>query len=837
LWREAGVGENANVSLPPWGAIKGLGIPLEWRPMGRIAFSNWSPVPMEKWVPNINSVPIEGRGQMASPDDRQLDSSLSVKQPEADAETKRGRLRFDPGMLTYIVCPPALALVLILQRFNFIASHSVWLWLVVFMVVAVVNHLVDIANRRNRNAFCQQLQLATGAATVTTVIYLTGWGPVLIAGYLFGVLEIISVNGPRIWKSAVAWSLLGIVIGQTLIGLSWAPSFLEHGEAQAVAVMGAFIVCFIVRIAAAIAANREVAEASLRASEQSLRRSEQRFRSLVQNSTDTILVVAPDGCIAYASPAAESLLGLPADQLEGREIVSFLDPGDADRAQSELFAQLALAGVTTPIEFKVVGTQDRIRDVEAVVTDLLDEAAVGGWVINMRDITDRTAAEALLVHQAEHDALTGLPNRIVILEQADRIMSLSHGTDKQPSIFFVDLDNFKDVNDSFGHEVGDEVLRVFAMRLSAQLRNGETIGRMGGDEFVILAELTGAEEPVATIATRLCTALAEPIRVMGEDGPLIEITVSIGIAQGMRDSASELLRDADIALYQAKLAGRDRWVLFAPEMKVTALRNLQLRSDLDAAIDNGQFFLLYQPLFDLSRDEMSGVEALIRWNHPTQGVISPDQFIPVLEQTGRIIEVGRWVLDEACRQGALWCSQGRHVGVAVNASARQLEDPDFSEDVIRALTRWGFPPWFLVVEITETSLMHASEMASRHLSNLKEYGVRVAIDDFGTGYSSLSYLLEFSVDALKVDRSFVGAIGTSPHAAAVVRTVMQLGKALNLEVIAEGIENLEQLEFLRAEGCSWGQGFLLSRPIAPSEIENMLDHPRERMQRLAVSRL
>jgi EAL domain-containing protein (putative c-di-GMP-specific phosphodiesterase class I) len=315
---------------------------------------------------------------------------------------------------------------------------------------------------------------------------------------------------------------------------------------------------------------------------------------------------------------------------------------------------------------------------------------------------------------------------------------------------------------------------------------------------------------------------------------LVEVTVSIGVAQGVRDSANELIRDADIALYQAKLAGRDRWVSFAPEMKVTALRNLQLRSELDAAIENGEFFLLYQPLFDLSHDEMNGVEALIRWEHPTQGVISPDQFIPVLEQTGRIIEVGRWVLDEACHQGALWCSQGHHVGVAVNASARQLEDPNFSEDVTRALTRWGFPPWLLVVEITETSLMHASEMASRHLTNLREYGVRVAIDDFGTGYSSLSYLLEFSVDALKVDRSFVGAIGTSPHAAAVVRTVMQLGNALNLEVIAEGIENLEQLEFLRAEGCTWGQGFLLSRPIAASEIENMLDHPRERAQKLAV---
>jgi diguanylate cyclase (GGDEF)-like protein/PAS domain S-box-containing protein len=764
---------------------------------------------------------------VASLDDTAHDADL-VRTPRlATVRPKGSRFQIEPALFTFLIVPPSFALVVILQHFGLVASHSIALWVGVFLGVVAVNRLAQVAYLRNRNIFCQQLQLAANAASVTAVIYLTGWGPVLIAGYLFGVLDIISTNGSRIWKSAVAWSLLGIAVGQTLIGISWAPSMLSQGDAQAVGVMSAFVLCFIVRMAAVIAEHRDLAEASLRSSEQSLRHSERRFRSLVQYSKDTTLVVDPEGRITYASPAAEALFDAPIDELQGIELMKFFSADDADRTRRAIATYVPQTGPAAPLEFQVIGTTGRVRDVEAVVTDLRSEAAVGGWVVNVRDITDRTAAEALLVHQAQHDALTGLPNRIVILQQADRMLARSAKAGGEPSIFFIDLDNFKDVNDGHGHEVGDEVLRVIAQRLSAQLRSGETIGRMGGDEFVVLSESTNSAESAAAIAKRLGKALADPIRVLGHDGPLLQITVSIGIAQGTRESASELLRDADIALYQAKLAGRDCWVSFVPEMKSTALRNLQLRSELDAAIEESQFHLLYQPLFDLREDKIGGVEALIRWEHPTQGVVSPDQFIPVLEQTGRIIEVGRWVLDEACRQGAIWCSQGHRIGVAVNSSARQLEDPAFFDDVSTALAKWGFPPHLLAIEITETSLMHASDMANRHLTDLKQHGVRVAIDDFGTGYSSLSYLLEFSVDALKVDRSFVGAISTSPHAAAVVRTVMQLGKALDLDVIAEGIEDPEQLRFLRSEGCHWGQGFLLSRPVDPMVVQDMLDRGRE----------
>jgi diguanylate cyclase (GGDEF)-like protein/PAS domain S-box-containing protein len=758
-----------------------------------------------------------------------VDSDLQVQAEETDAALGGTAWRSDPGVLAYLIGPPALLLVIVLEHFKLIATHSIWLWLAVFLATPLVNLLADLAYRQNPNEFRSNVQLAAQVVTITAVIYLTGWGPVLIAAYSFGALVSISRNGSRRWRPALAWSLIGILIGQITIALSWAPTFLSHDQALAVAVMSAFVLCFVVRMAAAIMAKREIADASFR-------ESERRFRSLVQNSTDTTLVVGPDGNITYASPAAEVLFGLTALQLEGQNAMSLVHGEDAGWASIALNADLELSQVSRPVQLKMVGRNDRVRDVEAVVTDLREDLAIGGWVVNMRDITDRKTAEARLVHQAHHDALTGLPNRIVILEQADLMLGRCVEGDKQLAVFFIDLDNFKDVNDSLGHEAGDEVLRVVAERLSARLRNSEMVGRMGGDEFVVLAESTDGSDPTTAIAKRLRAVLAEPIRILGREGPVIHVTASIGVAQGVPDSANELLRNADMALYQAKLAGRDCWVSFVPEMKSSALRNLQLRSELTSAIEEEQFLLLYQPIVDLHSGQVAGVEALIRWEHPEQGVISPDQFIPVLEQTGQIIDVGRWVLNEACRQGARWWSDNQQIGITVNASAHQLEDARFVDDVVTALQSSGLSPEALVIEITESSLMSTSETANRSLAVLKEHGVRVAIDDFGTGYSSLSYLLQFTVDALKVDGSFVSAMDTSQHAEAVVRAVLELGRSLDLKVIAEGIEDSEQLALLRAAGCKWGQGFLLSRPVAASVVTDMLSHAAQGPRNFAESK-
>jgi diguanylate cyclase (GGDEF)-like protein/PAS domain S-box-containing protein len=766
---------------------------------------------------------------MAAQHNQSVDVGLHEQAPDAGNDPGGSASRVDPGVLAYLIGPPALVLVLVLEHFKLIADHSIWLWLALFLATPLVNLAADTAYQRKPNEFRSNLQLAAQVVTITALIYLTGWGPVLIAAYSFGALVSISRNGSRRWRPALAWSLLGILIGQIMIALSWAPTFLSHGYAFAVAIMSAFVLCFVVRMAAAIMAKREIADASFR-------QSERRFRSLVQNSTDTTLVVAPEGGITYASPAAEGLLGFSALELEGQSVMSLVHEDDADWVSTTLGTDLLTAQVSHPVQLKMVGRNGRVRDVEAVVTDLKGDPAIGGWVVNMRDITDRKAAEARLVHQAQHDALTSLPNRIVILEQADLMLERCAEGERELAVFFIDLDNFKDVNDSLGHEAGDEVLKVVAGRLSAQLRDGEVIGRMGGDEFVVLAESSDARDPTAAVAKHLRAVLAGPIRILGPEGPLIHVTASIGVARGVPDSANELLRNADIALYQAKLAGRDCWVSFVPEMRSTALRNLQLRSELSAAIEQEQFLLQYQPIVDLHSGQITSVEALIRWEHPQQGVVAPDQFIPVLEQTGQIVDVGRWVLNEACRQGSLWWSAGHHICVNVNASARQLEDARFVDDVKTALSTSGLSPQALVIEITESSLMGTSETANRNLNLLKERGVRIAIDDFGTGYSSFSYLLQFTVDALKVDGSFVSAMDSSQHAKAVVRAVLELGRSLDLEVIAEGIEDSEQLALLRAEGCRWGQGFLLSRPVAASAVTDMLCHPKQEARNLAVTK-
>lgn len=752
-------------------------------------------------------------GPGGAPLDRSWDSSGD--------EPEGVRPRLGPVLLAYATGPPALVVLVVLEHFHVVARHPLWVWLAVFLTVPIASFAADRAYQK-RTPFRRQYRLATHCAAVTAVIYLTGWGPVLIAGYAIGALETFSIDGSRVWKSTVGWSLVGIAIGQTLIAVHLAPSLLSPVDAIAVALMSTFLLCFVIRMAAAIVAKREAAEGSLRESEWSLRRSEEWFRSLVQNSTDTTFVADAEGSIKYASPAAQALLGWLPNELIDRKIMTLVDADGLERVSAQLNADLEIASVSGQVEVKMRGRNGETPTVEAVVTNLLEEPAVQGWVVNIRDITDRKKAEDLLVFQASHDGLTGLPNRTSILERAETMLRHCRTTHHRLAVFFLDVDNFKDVNDTLGHEAGDEALEVVAKRLANHLRKGEVIGRMGGDEFVVLAEVTLSDDSIASVARRLREAFVEPIRVLGRNGPLVQLTLSVGVAHGVPKTANELLREADLALYQAKTAGRDAWVSFVPEMKSTAVRRLQLESELAQALSEQQFTLLFQPIFDLQEGRLTGAEALLRWEHPVRGTVLPEHFIPVLEQTGRIVEVGRWVVEEACRWAERWWSAGHHLGVTVNVSAQQLEDPGFVDVVTRSLAGTQIHPSALVLEITESGLVQPTETANRNLVLLKQSGVQVAIDDFGTGYSSLAYLLQFDVDALKIDRSFVAAIGSSAHAQAVVKAVLQLGKTLDLYVIAEGIEDFEQLAFLRAEGCRWGQGALFSYAVAPASLSDML---------------
>jgi diguanylate cyclase (GGDEF)-like protein len=431
-----------------------------------------------------------------------------------------------------------------------------------------------------------------------------------------------------------------------------------------------------------------------------------------------------------------------------------------------------------------------------------------------------------LRHQALHDALTGLPNRVLALDRAQQMLARSRRQQTAVAALYVDLDGFKHVNDTFGHAAGDELLRVVAARLLTIVREGDTAARLGGDEFVVLLEGMLIDAGPELVAERLLEVLRQPYDLSDAPGRQLSVTASVGIAVGPRSSADELLRDADLALYQAKGSGRNRFALFESGMQTVSHDRLTLEMDLAEALELRQLFLLYQPTFDLSSESIVGVEALIRWRHPTRGVLAPDRFIPIAEQCGLIVPIGRWVLDEACRQAAIWHEHGHRIGMSVNVSARQLDDDALIEDVRRALEATRLEPATLTLEVTETALMRDPEATAMRLRLLKALGVRIAIDDFGTGYSSLAYLRQFPADALKIDRSFIDGIATSKASAALIHTLVQLGKALDIETLAEGIEDRAQLETLQREHCDHGQGFLFSRPLAVDAVECFLDNAR-----------
>jgi diguanylate cyclase (GGDEF)-like protein len=431
-----------------------------------------------------------------------------------------------------------------------------------------------------------------------------------------------------------------------------------------------------------------------------------------------------------------------------------------------------------------------------------------------------------LHHQALHDDLTGLPNRSLVLDRAEQMLARCRRQNLVPAALFLDLDAFKSVNDSFGHGVGDQLLKEMAERLSATLRASDTAGRLGGDEFVILVEGTAGDAIAEGVAERILDVVRQPFKVEGPLGTTLLITASIGVACGDRASADDLLRDADLALYQAKALGKNRSVTFASSMHTEIQDRLELERDLRSALDLDQLFVLYQPTFGLADSRMTGVEALLRWQHPTRGVISPLDFIPIAEDTGLILPIGRWVLGEACRQAALWQSDGEPFQMSVNVSARQFDTVELVGEVRDALATSGLPPSSLTLEITESVLMHDLEETTRRLHELRALGVRIAIDDFGTGYSSLAYLRRFPVDTLKIDRSFISSIADSPAAGALIHTLVQLGKTLGLETVAEGIEDQVQLERLQRENCDTGQGFLFARPLTAELIDQLLANMR-----------
>jgi diguanylate cyclase (GGDEF)-like protein len=427
-----------------------------------------------------------------------------------------------------------------------------------------------------------------------------------------------------------------------------------------------------------------------------------------------------------------------------------------------------------------------------------------------------------LEYLALHDPLTDLPNRTLVLDRAEQILARARRQDVPVTALFVDIDGFKQLNDRYGHQAGDEILRHVGARLNAVLRDSDTVGRLGGDEFVMLVDSLGLDAAPELMAERILDVLRQPIQLMDGASPAISLTASIGIATGRPPSAEALMQDADLALYKAKAIGRNGYVKFESAMQVAAQDRIYLETELAAALTAGQLFLVYQPMVDLASERIVGAEALLRWNHPTSGVIAPGVFIPIAEDNGLIVPIGRWVLEQACAQSMAWQRRGYPLNISVNVSARQLERPEFVEEVRCALAGSGIDPPTLTLEITETALMRSPDATAHLLAELKTLGVRIAVDDFGTGYSSLAYLRQFPVDSLKIDRTFITGLALSSEAHALTHTLIQLGAALGLQTLAEGVEHHSQVRELQREGCDLAQGFLFARPLHPNDLELLL---------------
>jgi diguanylate cyclase (GGDEF)-like protein len=451
---------------------------------------------------------------------------------------------------------------------------------------------------------------------------------------------------------------------------------------------------------------------------------------------------------------------------------------------------------------------------------------------NERAQTDQELASHReeLAFIATHDLLTGLPNRSMVLELGEQMLGRARRRRTPVAALLINVDNLNGINETLGHDAGDELLQAVAARLEGVVRDTDALGRLGGDEFVLLAEEVSHSAEVGAIADRLTEVFRAPFRLAAGGSTDLTVTASIGIAIaiaiGARTTAEDFLRDADIAMHRAKWEGKSRHVVFESGMQDLVQSRMELEMDLRGALAHEEYFLVYQPTFDLRGMVPTGLEALIRWKRPVRGIVAPNDFIPLLEETGLIVEVGRWVLHEACRQGAAWRHSGHSIGIAVNVSARQLDTDQFIADVQHALRESGLEPGALTLEITETTLMRDAQQTVRRLHAIKELGVRVAIDDFGTGYSSLAQLQSFPVDALKIDRSFISQLADKPQGQALIRTLVQLGNALSIETLAEGIEQQSELALLKQARCDSGQGFLFARPLEVAAAQLFLENWR-----------
>lgn len=555
--------------------------------------------------------------------------------------------------------------------------------------------------------------------------------------------------------------------------------------------------------------------------EHALLQSEQKFRSLVQNTADIITVINADGTIRYVSPQVQRALGYDPEALIGKNLSELIHPDELDRAARLLTNAVRKRDATVSGDFRIQHARGYWLYLETLGNNLTDTPGVNGIILTSRDISERWMLEEQLAHQAFHDSLTGLPNRALFMDRLAHALTRV-GRRDEPStvaVLFLDLDNFKVVNDTLGHKAGDQLLSAVAERIQYCTRDGDTVARLGGDEFTVLLEDIVDAQDAVRMAERLAERLQEPFTINDEK---VFCSASMGIAIGSssRDHPEDLLRNADIAMYDVKNHQKAHYAIFDTDMNLLAWKRLRVESELRTAIEQGQFRVYYQPIVHLATRKIMGVEALVRWQHPEHGLILPGEFVPVAEETGLIVPVGRWVLAQACKDVQAWLEAGQcpaDLILSVNFSPRQFRHPQMVPDTITALRESRLDPRSLKLEITESIALDHSEATLAKFDMLKRLGISLAIDDFGTGYSALGYLKRYPVDTLKVDRSFVRGLGTNPEDSAIVRAVLAFARTLKLHVTAEGVETPGQLAQLQALGCDSAQGYLFSRPLPAEE--------------------
>ena len=553
-----------------------------------------------------------------------------------------------------------------------------------------------------------------------------------------------------------------------------------------------------------------------------VRRSEARFRALMTNGDDIVMVMDRMGIIREVGDSVIHVLGVAPQAVLGRKVSDLVHPDEAPAADAEL-ARVVATGAAQVAEWRCRDGMGSWRYVEATMTNLIEVPEVGAIVVNVRDVSERRRLEDELRHRAFHDSLTGLANRALLRDRVAHAMAQRRASDA--SLLVLDLDGFKQLNDSLGHPAGDHALAVVADRLRGASRPGDTVARLGGDEFAILIEEPMARDEVVALAQRLVDAIVEPLS--WEDQQLtVGTCVGIAFVEPGLHGPDDLVRNADVALYAAKAVGPGHIRVFESAMHDAVHERFVLATELRHAIDANQLVLHYQPVVELVSGRPVGFEALVRWEHPTHGLLPPDAFIPIAEESGLIVSLGRWVLTEACRAAARWHGYNRALGplrVSVNLSGRQIQDPDIVGVVADALADAHLDPDQLTLEITETALMHNVQEALARLTSLKELGVHLAVDDFGTGYSSLSYLQQFPVDTVKIDKAFIDGANSGDDDTKFLEAILSLGDALHLHTLAEGIETAGQAETLERLGCRLGQGFHYARPLSSDAVRLFLE--------------